>query len=80
MNAKISVFVICVQAIIYLLLYNLHDCTFKVKNRIAPTLLEEVSQIVNPNYNLRNKREFKSHNVKTISLGTESLAFLCPKI
>ena len=28
MNAKISVFVICVEAIIYLLLYNLHDCTF----------------------------------------------------
>ena len=27
-NAKISVFVICVAAIIYLLLYNLHDCTF----------------------------------------------------
>ena len=29
MNAKISVSVICVEAIIYLLLYNLHDCTFK---------------------------------------------------
>ena len=31
MNAKISMFVICVKAIIYLLLYNLHDCTFKMK-------------------------------------------------
>ena len=29
MNAKISVLVICVKAIIYLLLYNLHDRTFK---------------------------------------------------
>ena len=29
MNAKISVFVICVEAIIYLSLYNLHGCTFK---------------------------------------------------
>ena len=29
MNAKISVFVICVEAIIYWLLYHLHDCTFK---------------------------------------------------
>ena len=29
MNAKISVFVICVEGIIYFLLYNLHDCTFK---------------------------------------------------
>ena len=27
-NAKISVFFICVEAIIYLLLYNLHECTF----------------------------------------------------
>ena len=30
MNAKISAFVICGETIIYLLLYNLHDCTFKV--------------------------------------------------
>ena len=29
MNAKISIFVICVESIIYLLLHNLHDCTFK---------------------------------------------------
>ena len=27
MNAKISVFVVCVEAVIYLLLYNLHGCT-----------------------------------------------------
>ena len=27
-NAKISVFVICLEAIIYLLLFNLHNCTF----------------------------------------------------
>ena len=27
MNAKVSVFVICVEARIYLLLYNLHDFT-----------------------------------------------------
>ena len=30
MNAKISLFVICAKAIIHLLPYNLHDCTFKV--------------------------------------------------
>ena len=29
MNAQSPVFVICVQAIMYLLLYNLHVCTFK---------------------------------------------------
>ena len=30
MNTKISVFVICVEEIIYLLLYNLYDCTFNL--------------------------------------------------
>ena len=30
MNVKISVFVTCVEGIIYLLLCNLHDCTFKL--------------------------------------------------
>ena len=34
MNAKISVFVICVEAITYLLLNNLHDCTFKEWNKL----------------------------------------------
>ena len=29
MNAKVSVFVTCFEGIIYLLLYNLHGCTFK---------------------------------------------------
>ena len=28
MNAKISVFVACVEVIMYLLLYDLYDCTF----------------------------------------------------
>ena len=30
MNAKISVFVICVTPIIYLLSYHLRDCTFNI--------------------------------------------------
>ena len=29
MNAKVSVFVVCFERILYLLLYNLHDFTFK---------------------------------------------------
>ena len=29
MHAKISVFVICVEVIMYLLLHNFYDCTFK---------------------------------------------------
>ena len=35
MNAKISVFVICVKAIMYLLLYDLHDYAFKESRYIA---------------------------------------------
>ena len=53
---------------------------FKVKYGIVPPLLEEFFLIGNPTYNLRNKKEFKSHIVKTVSFGTESLAFVCPKI
>ena len=42
MDAKISVFVICVKAIIYLLLYNLHDCTFSgIMNAESSTTLYE---------------------------------------
>ena len=40
MNANILVFFICVKAIIYLLLYNLHDCTFNAgKNWIFRNLI-----------------------------------------
>ena len=35
MNAKVSVFVICVEAIVCLLLYNLHDCTFNFEHVIT---------------------------------------------
>ena len=30
MNAKISLLAICVEGVIYLLLYTLHDCTFNI--------------------------------------------------
>ena len=34
MNAKISGFAICVEAIMYLLLHNFHDCTFKMQDNL----------------------------------------------
>ena len=34
MNAEISVFIICVAAVMYLLLYNLHDCTFNSASKL----------------------------------------------
>lgn len=33
MNVKISVFVIFVETIIYFLIYNLRDCTFKFRKK-----------------------------------------------
>ena len=38
MNAKIPVFAIRVEAVIYLLLYNLYDCTFN-KRAKAPVFI-----------------------------------------
>ena len=52
MNAEISVFVTCVETIIYLSLYNLHDCTFKVNyaiNRLyEKTFRSDLSTQKNP--------------------------------
>ena len=58
MNAETSVFAICVETIIYLLLYNLHDCTFKRKR----TLLDREKlkwvevKIIKKIYELRMKK------------------------
>ena len=41
MNSKLPVFVICVEAMIYLLLYNLHDYTFDL------SLLSVISDLIN---------------------------------
>ena len=42
MNVKISVFVICVEVIIYLLLYNLHDSTFKLEACLKYRIIQNV--------------------------------------
>ena len=41
MKAKILVFVICAEAIIYLLLYNLHDCTFNKTETFTARFFEK---------------------------------------
>ena len=49
MNAKISVFVVCAKAILYLLWYNLHDCTFKfTRGRFHPSLFPTKDCLKNP--------------------------------
>ena len=52
---------------------------YKVKNGIVLSLLTEDFKIVNPVCNLRNKRESKSSNVKTISFGKSPQHFLAQK-
>ena len=46
MNAKISVFVICVKAIIFLL-YNSHDCTFNRLHNITAAVLVSLMVDIN---------------------------------
>ena len=52
MNSKISVFVICDEAI-HLLLYNWHDCTFK--NNVLKEKLRVTSSAFAGNVNLSLK-------------------------
>ena len=44
MNVKMSVFVICVKVIIYLLLYNFHDCTFKSRKNVMFRLFTNIKR------------------------------------
>ena len=56
MNAKISVFVICVEVITcLLLLHNLHDCTFNLKHSFHAT------------FNMKNQEEGR-HSRKSIKM------------
>ena len=52
---------------------------YKVRNGLAPEIMNNVFQMNPSMYNLRNS-EFKTENEKTVHYGTESLSFLDPKI
>ena len=53
MNVKTSVFDICVEAIIYLLLHNLHDCTFN--HHVLPDINFNGSCLINNNISISKK-------------------------
>ena len=59
MNAKISGLVICVVAIIYLLLYNLHDCTFNASFQIVQFLGNKANRRI-------SKRVFQENKARQI--------------
>ena len=44
MNVKTSVSVICVEAIIHLLLYNLHDCMVKLNGKRLSSQIGKISR------------------------------------
>ena len=48
---------------------------FKIKNKIAPTLVQELFPIHESIYNLRNQRCWQTSNVRTVGFGTETLLF-----
>ena len=65
MNAKMSVFVICVEPIIYLSLYNLHDCTFKEKELLHIFLQHD---FVSKSYETKKLVDVKLSSGKTVVL------------
>ena len=58
MDAKISLFVVCVKAILYLLLCNLHGCTFKCVRRCDTSY----RNVLNRGW-LSSKSESKERNI-----------------
>ena len=53
---------------------------FKVKNNLAPEIMNNVFEIKEKSYNLRYNCDFTRRNVKTVKYGSESLSFLGPQI
>ena len=53
---------------------------FKIKNKMAPELLNEIFQEKTASYNLRRNSNFFIRKVHSVYHGTESLSFLGPKI
>ena len=69
-NAKILVFVICIEAIIYLLLYNLHNCNASFKHFYVTWFKKKsIFSVKNKFYeitNTRNKKIRKAGNIYSI--------------
>ena len=82
LNAKISVFVVCVEAIIYLLLHNLHDITFKQNLDIKQKFGVNASVVTRNNIVCKLARGCCLCYCKSFSLvpdSTECTKFFLPK-
>ena len=54
---------------------------YKVKNGIAPDIMNDIFELQNPSYNLRSScNQFRRENVQTVHYGIQSVRYLGPKI
>ena len=54
---------------------------YKVKNGIAPDIMNDIFELQNPSYNLRSScNQFRRENVKTVHYGIQSVRYLSTKI
>ena len=54
---------------------------YKVKNGIAPDIMNDTVELQNPSYNLRSScNQFRRENVKTVHYDIQSVRYLDPKI
>ena len=53
---------------------------FKIKNNIAPKIINEIFQNMTSSYNLRKNSSFYVRKVHSVYYSTESLSLLCQKI
>ena len=52
---------------------------YKVKNNLSPSFMKSVFPDSNNSYDLRNKPEFNTSNIRTVYYGTETITFRGPK-
>ena len=68
--------------------FKIHDCNlqrllieiFKVKMKLAPEIMNEVFDIIESPYPLRNELKLKSQNIYTVRYETETAAFVGSRV
>ena len=54
---------------------------YRVKNGLAPDIMNDILELQNPSYDLRSScNQFRRKNVKTVHYGIQSVRYLGPKI
>ena len=52
---------------------------YKVKNNMSPSFMNSMFPLASNIYNLRNNQDFKTDNIRTVSYGSETIAYRGPK-